>query len=92
MATKYLPKLHVRHVALLQIQGKEFELRPIPLRTVRPFVLEDVVLSEVAEEEKFDISDQMEVTKYLKGRVKQPMDLSPHQQNNDDDLIYRLTP
>ncbi|KAH7882901.1 Metallo-dependent phosphatase-like protein [Phlebopus sp. FC_14] len=58
-----------KHVALLQIQGKEFELKPIPLRTVRPFVLEDVVLSEVAEEEDFDINDQIAVAKFLKSRV-----------------------
>ena len=57
-------------MALLQIQGKEFDLKPLPLRTVRPFVLEDVVLSEVAEDSKFELSDQMAITKYLKGRVR----------------------
>jgi double-strand break repair protein MRE11 len=58
-----------RHVALLQIQGKDFQLTPIALRTVRPFVIEDVVLSEVAEEEGLDLGDQIEITKYLKARV-----------------------
>jgi double-strand break repair protein MRE11 len=58
-----------RHVALLKIQGKEFELTPIPLRTVRPFVMDEILLTEVAEEEGFDVTDQMEVTKYLKLRV-----------------------
>jgi double-strand break repair protein MRE11 len=53
----------------LKIQGKEFELTPIPLRTVRPFVMDEVLLTEVAEEEGFDVTDQMEVTKYLKLRV-----------------------
>ena len=57
-------------MALLQIQGKEFDLKPLPLRTVRPFVIEDVVLSEVAEDAKFELSDQMAITKYLKGRVR----------------------
>lgn len=56
-------------MALLKIQGKEFELTPIPLRTVRPFVMDEVFLTEVAEEEGFDVTDQMEVTKYLKLRV-----------------------
>jgi len=58
-----------RHVALLKIQGTEFELTPIPLRTVRPFVMDEILLTEVAEEEGFDLTDQMEVAKYLKLRV-----------------------
>lgn len=60
-----------KHVALVKIQGKEFELTPIPLRTVRPFVMDEVVLTEAAEEEGFDINDQMEVTKFLKARVNE---------------------
>ncbi|KAF9242284.1 Mre11 DNA-binding presumed domain-containing protein [Melanogaster broomeanus] len=63
-----------KHVALLQIQGKEFELKPIPLRTVRPFVLEEVILSEAAEEEGFDVSDQIAVSKFLKSRVNALID------------------
>ena len=59
-----------RHVALLEIQGKEFQLTPILLRTVRPFVLEEVVLSEVADEEKFELSDQIAISKFLKKRVR----------------------
>ncbi|KAJ7084037.1 Metallo-dependent phosphatase-like protein [Mycena belliarum] len=58
-----------KHVALLQIQGKEFEMTPIPLRTVRPFVIESIVLSEIAEEEGLNLADQMEITKYLKAKV-----------------------
>ncbi|KDQ54153.1 hypothetical protein JAAARDRAFT_209590 [Jaapia argillacea MUCL 33604] len=63
-----------KHVALLQIQGKEFQLTPIPLRSVRPFVLDEVVLSEVAEEEGFDLTDQMEIAKFLKARVNALID------------------
>lgn len=62
---------YFRHVALVEIQGKEFQLKPIPLRTVRPFVLEDVILSEASEEEGFDINDQIAVSKFLKSRVSQ---------------------
>ncbi|KAG6840299.1 meiotic recombination [Blastosporella zonata] len=58
-----------KHVALLQIQGKEFQMTPLPLRTVRPFVLEEVALSEVAEEEGIDLSDQIEISKFLKAKV-----------------------
>jgi len=58
-----------RHVALIQVHGKEYSLKPLPLRTARPFVLEEVVLSEIAEEEGFEPEDQMEITKYLRSRV-----------------------
>ena len=59
-----------RHVALLKIQGKEFELTPIPLRSVRPFVIDDVDLREAAEEEGFDLSDKLAVNKFLKKKVR----------------------
>jgi len=58
-----------RHVALIHVHGKEYSLKPLPLRTARPFVLEEVVLSEVAEEEGFELEDQMEIAKYLRSRV-----------------------
>ncbi|KAH7912498.1 Metallo-dependent phosphatase-like protein [Hygrophoropsis aurantiaca] len=63
-----------KHVALLEIQGREFQLQPIPLRTVRPFVLEEVVLAEAGEEEGFDLSDQITVSKFLKSRVNALID------------------
>lgn len=59
----------IRHVALLQIQGKEFQLTPLPLRTVRPFIIEEIVLNEVADEVGLDLNDQMSITKFLKGKV-----------------------
>ena len=59
----------IRHVALLQIQGKEFQLTPLPLRTVRPFINEEIVLNEVADEVGLDLNDQMSITKFLKGKV-----------------------
>jgi double-strand break repair protein MRE11 len=58
-----------RHVALLQIQGKEFKMTPIKLRTVRPFVIEELSLAEGAEEDGLDLSDQMEISKFLKAKV-----------------------
>lgn len=44
-------------------------MTPLPLRTVRPFVIEEVTLNEVAEEEGFNLSDQMEISKFLKGKA-----------------------
>ncbi|KIK68306.1 hypothetical protein GYMLUDRAFT_237379 [Collybiopsis luxurians FD-317 M1] len=58
-----------KNVGLLSICDKEYMLELLPLRTVRPFVTEEVVLSEVAEEEGFDLSDQIQISKFLKGKV-----------------------
>ncbi|KAF6751140.1 DNA repair and meiosis protein Mre11 [Ephemerocybe angulata] len=60
-----------KHVALLQIQGKDFQLTPLPLKTVRPFVLDQLVLADAAEEEGVNLNDQLEITKYLKGKVNE---------------------
>ncbi|KAL0579922.1 meiotic recombination [Marasmius crinis-equi] len=68
-----------KHVALLTIHGKEFELNPIPLRTVRPFVIEDVILTELAEEEGFDLTDQIAISKSLKGKVNSLIDQANQQ-------------
>lgn len=64
-----LPSHSLRHVALLQIQGKEFKMTPLPLRTVRPFVIEDLSLAEAGEEHGIDLNDPMEITKFLKSKV-----------------------
>ena len=59
-----------REVAILKIQGKEFSIEPLPLRTVRPFVMDEMVLSDVAEAGLVDLSDRMAITKLLKDRVR----------------------
>lgn len=38
-----------KNVALLQIHGTQFRLFPLPLRTVRPFLMDEIVLSSVPE-------------------------------------------
>lgn len=60
-----------RHCALLEVQGKRFEITPIVLRTVRPFKLEEVILTQVAEEEGLDLTDKIEINKYLKHRINE---------------------
>lgn len=62
--------MNVRHVAVLTICKREFEMRNIPLRTVRPFVIEDVHLLDAADEENFDPKNQMAVAKFLRSRVR----------------------
>jgi hypothetical protein len=53
----------------LEIKGKDFKLTPLPLKTVRPFVIDEINLGDVAEEEGLNLNDQMEITKYLKAKV-----------------------
>lgn len=42
---------------------------PIPLRTVRPFVVDEVSLEAAAEDEGLDLNDKMAVSKFLKNKV-----------------------
>jgi double-strand break repair protein MRE11 len=37
-----------KHVGLLEIKGKQFKVHPIPLKTVRQFYMEDVVLEDTS--------------------------------------------
>ena len=55
---------------MLEIHGKEYKMTALPLRTVRPFVMDDCALEEAAETENLDTSDRMEIEKYLKKRVR----------------------
>lgn len=62
----------VRHVGLIQIQGKEFEFKPIRLRSVRPFIFEDLVLSTYHDKQTDDrkkLNSKVAVNKYLKAKV-----------------------
>jgi len=47
VATSLMPGEAVpKHVAILSITGKEFKSEPIQLKTVRPFVMKEIVLAE----------------------------------------------
>ncbi|KAK8174764.1 Mre11 DNA-binding presumed domain-containing protein [Phyllosticta citribraziliensis] len=47
VATSLMPgEAEPKHVALLSIKGKGFESEPIRLKTVRPFVMKEIVLEE----------------------------------------------
>ncbi|KAI0692701.1 Mre11 DNA-binding presumed domain-containing protein [Cytidiella melzeri] len=60
-----------KHVALMEVHGKEYRLTPIPLRTVRPFIMDEVILSDAAEDEEFDLNDRMAISKYLRAKVNE---------------------
>jgi double-strand break repair protein MRE11 len=60
-----------RHVGILSVQGSQFQIAEIPLKTVRPFELDEVVLSEEAAEEgsKVNLEDKDTITAFLRTKV-----------------------
>lgn len=45
-------------------------MTPITLRTVRPFLMEELILSEEADERNFSLTDKNEINKFLRSRVR----------------------
>lgn len=60
-----------RHVGILSIQGSQFQIAEIPLKTVRPFELDEVVLTEAAADEGtgVNLEDKDTITAYLRKQV-----------------------
>ena len=61
-----------RHVGLIKIQGKEFDFTPIRLRSVRPFVFQEISLAEYHDRQRDDkkkLTSKQAVTKFLKAKV-----------------------
>ncbi|KAJ9201561.1 hypothetical protein DTO164E3_3454 [Paecilomyces variotii] len=68
VATSLMPGEAVaKHVAILSITGREFKCEPIRLKTVRPFVMREIVLSEEKGAQKLARKDdnRTEVTRFL---------------------------
>ncbi|RKP22236.1 Metallo-dependent phosphatase-like protein [Syncephalis pseudoplumigaleata] len=55
-----------RFVGLLKVQGTRFKLRKLPLQTVRPFIMKDVVLANV---DGLRPSDEKGILRYLTNTV-----------------------
>ncbi|KAG8818563.1 meiotic recombination [Serendipita sp. 399] len=58
-----------KHCALLEIQGKAFQITPIGLRTVRPFKMDTIYLTAAAEENDINLDDKMAINTFLKRRI-----------------------
>lgn len=58
-----------KHVGILEIKDENWRITPIPLTTVRPFIMKDVVLA--TEEGNFDIKDEKAVTDFLAEKVEE---------------------
>ena len=61
-----------KHVAILTITGREFKSEPIRLKSVRPFVMKEIVLSEEAEAMKLakKANNRPELTRFLESIVE----------------------
>ncbi|KAJ1890330.1 meiotic recombination, partial [Coemansia sp. IMI 209127] len=57
-----------KHIAMLHINGKNFKLDKIRLKNVRPFVIEDVVLAQIAE--LSPQSSEGEIIDFLRRKVE----------------------
>lgn len=64
-----------RHVGILNIQGSHFQISEIPLKTVRPFIFDEVVLSTEAEKpgNEMDLEDKDSITAFLRAKVSSPL-------------------
>ena len=60
-----------KHVAILSVTGRDFKVEPIRLKTVRPFVMRDIVLSEEKEAMKLakKAENKTEITRFLEKMV-----------------------
>lgn len=70
VATSLMPGEAVpKHVAILSVTGKEFTVEPIRLKTVRPFLMREIVLAEekeIKEKQIWRLSDnRARITQYL---------------------------
>lgn len=68
VATSLMPGEAVpKHVAILSVTGKEFKCEPIRLKTVRPFVMREIVLQDDSHMKKIAKKDdnRTEITRYL---------------------------
>lgn len=61
-----------RHVGLLSIQGSQFQIAEIPLKTVRPFIFDEITLAQLAENEenKINLEDRDSITAFLRKMVR----------------------
>ena len=57
-----------KHVGLLSLCGDQWQLEPLPLRTVRPFIIREVALRE--HEDEYDLHDEAGLVSFLAEQVE----------------------
>ena len=74
VATSLMPGEAVpKHVAVLSVTGRDYKVEPIRLKTVRPFVMREIVLAEEKEAVKLakKANNRTELTRFLEGKVNE---------------------
>ena len=64
-----------KHVALLQLRGDQWKMEPIPLQTVRPFLVKEIILED--HDEEHDLNSE-EGLRYAAGRLHPSCRFSCH--------------
>ncbi|KAL9625153.1 MAG: hypothetical protein Q9160_000554 [Pyrenula sp. 1 TL-2023] len=94
VATSLVPGEAVsKHVAILSISGREFETENIRLKTVRPFIMEEIVLHDDKEASRLARKDnnRTQITRILEKKVSDMIDrannewLEIHDTNGEDE-------
>lgn len=64
-------RLMVRHVGILSVQGSQFQIAEIPLKTVRPFEMDEIVLADIAAIERHGVNleEKDTITAFLRRAV-----------------------
>ena len=70
-----------RKVGILSVQEGQFNIEPIPLKTVRPFKIGDINLEEEADNEEngIDMQKRETITAFLKTKVSIGQSISSHE-------------
>ncbi|CAO1636380.1 unnamed protein product [Parajaminaea phylloscopi] len=63
-------------VGIIHVQGTDYRMEPIPLQTVRPFVMDDMSLTEEAKDAGINLTDKAAVQQLLRRRVYELIDKS----------------
>ena len=74
-----------KHCGILEVCGDEFRLVPVPLETVRPFLVEEVSLNDVDDLDATQADVVTQMTEYLTGRVRQMIDSANDAMADNDD-------
>lgn len=71
VATSLMPGEAVEKcVAIVHIDRRDFMVEPVVLRTVRPFVIHEIVLANEAASAQVDINDGAQLKKLLRRHVR----------------------
>lgn len=95
VATSLVPgEATPKHVAILSITGREFKVEPIRLKTVRPFVMREIILSQEKGAQKLarKENNRTEVTRFLMSIVEELIEEAKaewlaHQEEQEDEEL-----